>query len=1003
MNYIFTFISITVAFMSLKMGMLVYRLDKESRVNRTFFALSICIFIWLFADGVIYSALNEEMCWVMNKMASVGYFLVPPIALQFFLLLSNSKFLLERKWLSILTFIPAFFLMYMNVVGHVMASDYVHKDHTWYVVNANETLNYWIYLTYVMIIIPGIISVALWGFAATSNREKKQAKTLVKTAMIIMTELFIFEVFMPFYVVGNFILPIFESSVAFVLLFGFWKSIFKYRLLNLTPTVAVEEILSKIKDLFILVDVHGKIVDVNSECNKILQLSKEELVGANIISIFTDWNIVVENSYEESKDYELHLKIKSDILIPVKFSYSSVKDDFGDLAGYACIVHDLRREKQLEEMLIIQNRAKRALEDTEEKYRTVVDNANDGIVIVQNRVIKFANNRIESIVGISKNKIINTLFYNYIYDEDRYRVLTIYAERLHKTGLNKISYRIVSAQGKPIWVESSSVPIMWEDVPATLHFISDISLRKQIENKIEEDTIFLQRLIDTIPNPMYFKDCNGIFKLCNEAFKKFVGIEKNKIIGNTVYFIADNEVAEQHCKMDQKVLENRETEIYEGYLRDGDGVLRDGLFYKAPFLNAQGQLLGVVGIIVDITERKKAEAELKRHKENLKELVTERTEKLVQVNKLLEEDIQERNFVEAKLRESEEKYRTLFNNLNEAVIVVKRDERQLLKQIVDVNDAACNMFGYQRYEFIDIAFNQLIGKENYEQYKKFISESSETVETVYEMNIEKQMGISVPVEMSVHGFAIQDQKVVLVMLRNIKQRKEAEEQVQQYQEKLRALSKELSIVEEKERHQIATEIHDYIGQALAAAKIKLLGISQEMTSEYHKQEMKKISAMVSTAIEHTRTLTFELSPPILYELGLVAAIEWLCDQFSEQHDLHFQVKEDSKLALIGIEIDNDSRMFIFKAIRELLYNIVKHAQAKNVKITLSKTVDKVLVSVADDGVGFDLTTLNKNAGFGLFSIRERLKLVDGLYRVESKLGEGTTITLELPYSNDRLI
>jgi signal transduction histidine kinase len=153
---------------------------------------------------------------------------------------------------------------------------------------------------------------------------------------------------------------------------------------------------------------------------------------------------------------------------------------------------------------------------------------------------------------------------------------------------------------------------------------------------------------------------------------------------------------------------------------------------------------------------------------------------------------------------------------------------------------------------------------------------------------------------------------------------------------------------------------------------------------------------VEQAIQYTRSLTFELSPPILYDLGLEAALEWLTEQIREQHGIQcgFENEDCPK------PVSDELRIVLFSAVRELLMNIAKHANAQTAKVTIRRINENVAIHVADNGIGFSPSKMNiylhEHKGFGLFSIRERLRHLSGQMEIRSARGRGTRIILTAP-------
>ncbi len=225
----------------------------------------------------------------------------------------------------------------------------------------------------------------------------------------------------------------------------------------------------------------------------------------------------------------------------------------------------------------------------------------------------------------------------------------------------------------------------------------------------------------------------------------------------------------------------------------------------------------------------------------------------------------------------------------------------------------------------------------------------------------------------------------------------AEQKVRAYQSQLRALTAELLMVEERERHELATGLHDSIGQLLGIIKIELVRLEKTESPQDFQESLSSIKELLNQAINETRSLTFELSPPSLYSIGFEAAIEELVERLNKMADLKFHTsfQQDS------IPLSKNMKVLLYRAIRELITNIIKHAEARNVFLTLSQNTSYVRVIIEDDGKGFDTSILkndsNTNKGFGLFSIEERLFHVGGNMQIESNPSQGTKIKLNAPF------
>lgn len=231
----------------------------------------------------------------------------------------------------------------------------------------------------------------------------------------------------------------------------------------------------------------------------------------------------------------------------------------------------------------------------------------------------------------------------------------------------------------------------------------------------------------------------------------------------------------------------------------------------------------------------------------------------------------------------------------------------------------------------------------------------------------------------------------------IEERKYNEKKLLEQQDKLRSLSSALLLAEERERRRIATELHDHIGQNLAVTKIKLGGLRETLASnKADAKALDDVRGLIEQTLQDTRSLTFELSPPVLYELGLEAALAWLADRSLEKHGLRVEFKDDGQPK----PLDDGCRVIAFQAVRELLFNIVKHARAQSATLSVRKDDNEIRIDIEDDGIGFESAEVEASEtgsrGFGLFSVRERLGPIGGHLEIKSEPGRGTRVGLVLP-------
>ncbi|MHB9141410.1 MAG: response regulator [Paludibacter sp.] len=237
---------------------------------------------------------------------------------------------------------------------------------------------------------------------------------------------------------------------------------------------------------------------------------------------------------------------------------------------------------------------------------------------------------------------------------------------------------------------------------------------------------------------------------------------------------------------------------------------------------------------------------------------------------------------------------------------------------------------------------------------------------------------------------------------DITRRREAEEankkhleKINEYQKKLKNLNYELAIAEEKERRKIAEYLHDGLGQTISIAAIKLSAITRGELPPAVKKTLEESSELLRDAIGESRALVYDLSPPILYELGLIAAIKWKLEQVEMKFGIVTVFRSDEN----SIELVTDIKVLLFRMVCELLNNAIKYSGADLIKVEIQKNPKNITIMVIDDGKGFDFSqgmNLSELGGFGLFSINERLDALQGSLVIGPGPSQGAKITITVP-------
>lgn len=214
---------------------------------------------------------------------------------------------------------------------------------------------------------------------------------------------------------------------------------------------------------------------------------------------------------------------------------------------------------------------------------------------------------------------------------------------------------------------------------------------------------------------------------------------------------------------------------------------------------------------------------------------------------------------------------------------------------------------------------------------------------------------------------------------------------------LRRLASRLTLAEEKERRRIASDLHDHVGQALAFIKMRVREFQGNAVFGGFDQEIGDILRLLDQTIQYTRELTGTISPPVLYELGLEPALDWLAERFTEKHRLRVRLRTSGEPRHVPEEL----AVLLFISARELLINSLKHSGAREAVLDLHWKERGLSLGVADEGrgVGEVATTARHGDRFGLFSIRERFRDLGGAVEVDSRPGEGFRVTIHVPLTD----
>ncbi len=393
-------------------------------------------------------------------------------------------------------------------------------------------------------------------------------------------------------------------------------------------------------------------------------------------------------------------------------------------------------------------------------------------------------------------------------------------------------------------------------------------------------------------------------------------------------------------------------------------------------------------------------------------------------------DITERKQTETKLRESEARSRNVFEHAGTGIVIVNLDGN-----FVQCNPAYCAMLGYTEDELLQVHFSALVHVEdrdaNLAETKRLLTGELPYFEI--ENRYVHKNGEPVWVRKFISLLRDDEGRPMygLALVTDITERRKTEQELHQAkdhlqrwtvelekavnektaelvhsQARLRSLAGELSLAEQRERKRLAAELHDHLQQLLVLGKLtvgqgkKSVGGSPGCETVFN-----RVDDILSEALTYSRTLVAELSPPVLRDYGLAAGLTWL-GAYMKKHEQTVTVTVP-----VGkeIQLPEDQVIWLFQSVRELLINSSKHAGTGQATVTMEQIDRDLRITVSDDGVGFDLAVVADDAAaglqsgggisskFGLFSIQERMRALGGTFDLRSAPGQGTTATLTLRF------
>ena len=601
-------------------------------------------------------------------------------------------------------------------------------------------------------------------------------------------------------------------------------------------------------------------------------------------------------------------------------------------------------------------RAEQAVQESEKKYHAIFEQAADAIVVIdtQSGMLVEFNTKAHENLGYSREEFQKLKISDFEVIESAEEIIE-HTMRVTREGSDtfETKHRTKDGRIRDIVVTAKSVSIDGRILCSAIWH--DVTEQKKLEEAVRESEGKLLAFMASATDSFAVYDSELKLVSINKAGLSLfpAGSTEESLRGKHMLEISPNIKETGRCDDYLKVLKTGEPVHF-------DDVVSDSRFGKKHLAISAFKMGASLGIILsDITERKRAEEAL---------------------------------------RESDELFRLMVETAFDGIDISEYDPKTKEQRLVFCNDRFVEMSGYTR--------EQLMSADNMRELS--LSHAS-AEEKSYRANCmvngtpftgisswKRPDGKKNTREWSAIYIKKGEKYQVFGVNRDITERKKAEEDLLWYQEQLKSLASELSLAEERERRQIATDLHDGITQDLLLLKMKLGQMGKSASSTESADGLAQMVKAVEKMVRTTRSLMFELSPPVLYELGFEPAVEWLAETTREQYGIGVSVKDDGQDKPLAEAV----RVGLFRTMRELILNVVKHAQAHNIEIISRRDGPNIRVQVKDDGVGFDPAAIQSpkdlKSGVGLFYIRERLMHLGGEFELESKPGQGTIATLIAP-------
>ncbi len=751
------------------------------------------------------------------------------------------------------------------------------------------------------------------------------------------------------------------------------------------------------------VDESGEFVFVNEAYARILGYERKELLGKHYTVIIPEATIpdaigIIDSVMAGNPARgEFVLKHKLGHEVPAYFSMGPLTKQ-GKSVGYSGIIEDITERKQ----------AEKALRESEEKFRTIFMNANDEIVYMdKSGTIIDRNIEGKDILGYRRDEVIgrNISELGSTLPQDQMEIMVrLFNDAMLGTGGRGLTeVELIHKNGNRVFVQASISPFEKDGkTGGILGILRDVTERKLAESALRESEEKYRALVESSNDIIYSANADGMITHMGPQVMRY-GLSSEEMTSKNMLEVVIPEDQEKVTLDFQRSVLTGDEFPTQFRIRDKTGNIHWLEDHGKMQYDESGNTTGITGVLRDITERKRTEEQILQRNRELAVLndIAQTVSQSLHLDETLNNALDKTLEVLAVrhggiyLEDPEENHLTL--NVYRGI----SNEQGAEVSVIDVREGNVGRVLESREPLFIESLPDSLGAVADGSQNIVVRERLKSVVLMPLQARGKTLGVMFAATEHDRVFTSEERELLITIGHQISTTIENAllyEELERKEELRGEVLQQGILAQEEERKRIARELHDQTSQVLtgASAMIEASIAALPWGTEEVKARLKETRLSLTNMLVDVRNLIYELRPTMLDDLGLVASARWHAEEYLERAGVKAHVETMGRKR----KLPTKTETALFRILQESTTNIVKHAKAKNARIKLEFRKDSFILSIEDDGKGFDLRKIiqagHKKRGMGLLNMRERVEILDGDFTIESQHGDGTKITVSIP-------